>query len=79
MQAQTPQFGGREGDGIPFEDDGGLSRISAAEGGWRGGLGTEGFEDLRLDLVKGGIGFYFGGEVARDVDVHDTAGGYVWG
>lgn len=79
VQRQAAQFSGRDIDGIPFEDDGGLCGIAAAEDGRRGSALAEGAEDVRLKLVEFAGGFGFGLEVAGDGDVDDAAGRNVGG
>ena len=74
-QGERAQRGGCEGDGVPFQHDGGLRRVAAAEDGGRGGVEAVGGGDGGLEVVEGGLGGGFGGVVARDGDVNDAAGG----
>lgn len=75
VQAEGADGGGGELDGVPFEDDGGLRGVAAAEeGGGRGGLPVGG-EDGGLQGEEGGLGGGFGGVVARYGYVDDAAGG----
>lgn len=77
IQAETAQFGGGELDGVPFEDERGLGRVAAAQGGCAGRDQAEGGVDVGLQPGEGERGAGFGGEVAGDGDVDDGAGGYV--
>ena len=61
-------------DGVPFEDDGGLGNIAAAEDRGRGRDGSEGLEDGVLELGESLFGDELGLLVAGDVDVDDAAG-----
>lgn len=75
VQAQRYQVGGSELDRVPFQDNGSLRRIAAAQD-WRSWLGgAKGLEDAVLERAKlvFGSGFLCG--VAANGDVHDTTGG----
>ena len=76
VEAQTTEVCGRELDLVPFEDDGCLGGVSAADDGWGGGCETVGGEDAGLQGGEGFLGGVLGGGVAGDCDVDDGAGGY---
>lgn len=78
VQAQTTQLGGREINGIPFQDNAGLGGISAAEDRRRGRLGAKRVEDLGLEGVEFLVGDELGMLVSGYIDVDDTAGVDVW-
>ena len=78
VEAETAEFRGREDDRVPFEDDGGLGRVAAAEGGGSRRIAAEFGEEFGLEGGKGAVGVVFCGEVAGDVYVDDAAGGDVW-
>lgn len=50
---------GGEFDGVPFQDDGGLGCVFAAEDGGEGLGGAEGGVDCVLEGEEGGLGFLF--------------------
>ena len=78
VEAEAAEFGGSEDDGIPFKDDGGLSRVAAAEGRGNRRVAAEFGEEFGLEGGKGAVGMVFCSEVAGNVDVDDAAGGDVW-
>jgi len=78
VETEAAEFGGGEDDGVPFEDDGGLGRVAAAERGRDGGLATEVCEKFGLEGGEGAVGVVFCGEVAGDIHVDDAAGGDIW-
>ena len=61
-------------DGIPFEHDAGLGRVSASQDGWGGGVGAEGGVDVLLQAGEFLLGDEFGVLVPCDIDVDDRAG-----
>lgn len=61
---------------VPFEYDGGLSGIPAADYRWGGGSKAVGGKDGRLERGEGFLGDRFGVGIARDCDVYYGAGGY---
>ena len=74
-EGERAQGGGREGDGVPFEYDGRLGRVAAAQDGGRRRVEAVGRGDGGLEVVEGGLGGGFGGVVARHGNVDDAAGG----
>ena len=73
VETQAAQLGGREVDGVPFEDYGGLGDVATAQDGWGGGLGAEGRVDFVLQRGEFLVGDGFGLVIAGDVDVDDAA------
>lgn len=74
-EGERAQRGGRESDGVPFEDDGGLCGVAAAQDGRRRGVQTIGVGDGGLQVEESGLRGSFRGVVTRDSDVDDAAGG----
>ncbi len=74
VQRQGDEVGGGQLDGVPFEDDGGLGGIAAADEGGAGLGGAEGGDDLVLEGGESLVGLGLGGVVAGDGDVYDGAG-----
>ena len=79
VEAQGDEVGGGELDGIPFQDDGGLGGVAAAEDGNGGGRGAEGGEDAVLEGAEVGFCFGFFVEILRNGDVDNGAGRDIWG
>lgn len=73
VQTQRDQVSRGQLDRVPFQYDGSLGGIAAAQDGDRGLGGAEGFEDLVLKGREAGFGCGLGFGVARDSDVDDGA------
>ena len=65
-------------NGIPFEDDGSLGGVAAAEDGWGGRVLAISIVDGRLEGEEGFLGSVFGVMVSSDGDVDDATGGDGW-
>ena len=76
VEAQAPQVCGGELDGVPFEYDGSLSGVSAADDGWGGGSEAVGVEDGGLEGGEGFLGCEFGLCVPGYCYVDYGTGGY---
>lgn len=76
-ESEGEKIGSSELDGVPFEYDGGLGSIAAAQDGNGGLLSAERRVDRVLKGAEGVLGGGFGGGIATDGDVDDGAGGDV--
>lgn len=77
IQAQGHQVGSSELDGVPFQDNGGLGRIAAAQDGGGGFGGAKGLEDAVLEGAELVFRSSLLADVAANRDVNDTTGGDV--
>lgn len=77
IQAQGHQVGSSELDGVPFQDDGSLSRIAAAQDGRGGFGGAKGLEDAVLEGTELVFRSSLLADVAANRDVYDATGGDV--
>jgi hypothetical protein len=77
VEREGAQLGRGDVDRVPFEDDGGLRRISASQDRGRGRALAEGLEDGVLEVLEGLGGDGFGFLVAGYRYVDDAARGDV--
>lgn len=71
VQGERDQICRREVYGVPFQNDGGLGGIAAAEDRGGGKGGAKGVVDLILEGLEALLGSVFLGGVSSDGDVDD--------